>query len=82
MVSLDLLILDVCFKEFKEGVYTIDCGVLIEKMKSICVDKTELIKERVEYLWENNFFESSNGSYYLTDKSLDTLNKMRRITNV
>lgn len=77
MKSLDLLILDTCFEFFQSGDYTIDSDLLFEKLKKICLEKEVLLIKRVDALWEENYLESSNGRYYLTDKSLNFLQKLK-----
>lgn len=77
MKSLDLLILDTCFEFFQSGDYTIDSDLLFEKLKRLCVEDEVLLTKRVDALWEDNYLESSNGRYYLTDKSLTLLQKLK-----
>lgn len=77
MKSLDLLILDTCFEFFQSGDYTIDSDLLFEKLKRLCVEDEILVNQRVDSLWEENFLESSNGRYYLTDKALKLLQKLK-----
>lgn len=77
MKSLDLQILDTCFEFFNSGNYSIESELLFGKLKKISVDNQVLINQRVDALWEENFLESSNGKYYLTDKALELLQKLK-----
>lgn len=77
MKNLDLLILDTCFDLFQNGNYTTDAELLFEKLKSLCLEEDNVLSARVEYLWEQNYLESSNGRYYLTDQALQLLNNLK-----
>lgn len=81
MESLELLILDMCFQYFQSAEYSIDSEDLVEKMVKIsCQPETE-IYPRIESLWEQNYLESSNGRYYLTDNALELLKKLKQPRN-
>lgn len=76
MDNIDLMILNVCFDAFEDGAYSIDADLLVEKMSRLCFGEFDNIEGRIESLWENNFLASTNGQYYLTDKSLNLIKKL------
>lgn len=78
MENLDLLILDVCFEYFQEGDFTIDSDELNNRLKRLCIDDYDNVSARIGYLWENNFLESSNDRYYLTDRSLELFKRIKQ----
>lgn len=78
MENLDLLILDVCYEYYQEGHFTIDGDDLAERLKRLCFDNFDNVAARIGYLWENNYLESSNDRYYLTDRSLELLKKIKQ----
>lgn len=81
MDNIDLMILNVCFEAFNDGAYTIDADLLIEKMARLCYDDYDNVEGRIDELWENDFLASSNGQYYLTDKSLELIKRLDNTVN-
>ncbi len=81
MDNTDLMILGVCFEAFEDGAYSIDADLLVEKMARLCYDEFDDVEGRIENLWENNFLSSTNGQYYLTDKSLELIKRLDNTVN-
>lgn len=81
MDSIDLRILNVCFEAFEEGAYSVDAELLVEKMLRISYDDLDNVEGRIDDLWENDFLASSNGQYYLTDKSLELIRNLDDTVN-
>lgn len=75
MDNIDLMILNVCFEDAQKGSHTIDAEYLVEKMTRMSLGECFDIENRIGLLWENNYLSSSNGQYYLTDKSLQLIKK-------
>jgi hypothetical protein len=81
MNNTELLILNICFKDFRKGDYSIDADDLLDILGNACAeDELELLKI-IDNLWEENYLESSNGRYYLTDKSLKFLKENKYKNN-
>lgn len=78
MENTDLMILDVIYKHWEKGDYLMDCSVLFENLEKLCFGQMDFVDQRVEFLWENGYIDSSNGQYFLTDKSLQVVRNIKQ----
>ena len=76
MNSIEVLILSACYKHLQNGNSSINGDFLIEQLKLVCTESELEILRSIDLLWEDNYLESSNGFYYLTDKSLKFFKKL------